>query len=140
MLIRLVLLSGNGIAFEKECERFVVPSFKGDMEVSPGYTPIIEGLDKVGIVRVYTPEKPYYFVIFDGVLSVEKSGAFIVASSIEEASNIDLARANAAKERAEEKLRQKQSISEYYHTQAALSKAMARLKISSKYTKHKINI
>ena len=42
MLIRLVLLSGNGIAFEKECERFVVPSFKGDMEVSPGYTPIIE--------------------------------------------------------------------------------------------------
>ena len=119
MLIRLVLLSGNGIAFEKECERFVVPSFKGDMEVSPGYTPIIEGLDKVGIVRVYTSEKPYYFVIFDGVLSVEKSGAFIVASSIEEASNIDLARANAAKERAEKRIASKQENIDMVRAQAA---------------------
>ena len=39
-----------------------------------------------------------------------------------------------------QQLRQKQSISEYYHTQAALNKAVARLKISSKYNKHKINI
>ena len=128
MLIRLVLLSGNGIAFEKECERFVVPSFKGDMEVSPGYTPIIEGLDKVGIVRVYTPEKPYYFVIFDGVLSVEKSSAFIVASSIEEASNIDLARANAAKERAEKRIASKQENIDMVRAQAALNRALVRIR------------
>lgn len=128
MLIRLVLLSGNGIAFEKECERFVVPSFKGDMEVSPGYTPIIEGLDKVGIVRVYTPEKPYYFVIFDGVLSVEKSGAFIVASSIEEASSIDLARANAAKERAEKRITSKQENIDMVRAQAALNRALVRIR------------
>ena len=128
MLIRLVLLSGNGIAFEKECERFVVPSFKGDMEVSPGYTPIIEGLDKVGIVRVYTPEKPYYFVIFDGVLSVEKSGAFIVASSIEEASSIDLARANAAKERAEKRIASKQENIDMVRAQAALNRALVRIR------------
>ena len=128
MLIRLVLLSGNGIAFEKECERFVVPSFKGDMEVSPGYTPIIEGLDKVGIVRVYTSEKPYYFVIFDGVLSVEKSGAFIVASSIEEASSIDLARANAAKERAEKRIASKQENIDMVRAQAALNRALVRIR------------
>lgn len=128
MLIRLVLLSGNGIAFEKECERFVVPSFKGDMEVSPGYTPIIEGLDKVGIVRVYTPEKPYYFVIFDGVLSVEKSGAFIVASSIEEASSIDLARANAAKERAEKRIASKQENIDMVRAQTALNRALVRIR------------
>ncbi len=128
MLIRLVLLSGNGIAFEKECERFVVPSFKGDMEVSPGYIPIIEGLDKVGIVRVYTPEKPYYFVIFDGVLSVEKSGAFIVASSIEEASSIDLARANNAKDRAERRLASKQENIDITRAQAALNRALVRIR------------
>lgn len=128
MLIRLVLLSGNGIAFEKECERFVVPSFKGDMEVSLGYTPIIEGLDKVGIVRVYTPEKPYYFVIFDGVLSVEKSGAFIVASSIEEASSIDLARANDAKERAEKRIASKQENIDMVRAQAALNRALVRIR------------
>ena len=37
-------------------------------------------------------------------------------------------RAEAARERAEEGLRQKQSIHEYYHSKAALARAMARLK------------
>ena len=37
-------------------------------------------------------------------------------------------KAEAARERAEERRRQKQSIHEYYHTKAALARAMARLK------------
>ena len=37
-------------------------------------------------------------------------------------------KAEAARERAEERLRQKQSIHEYYHSKAALARAMARLK------------
>ena len=41
--------------------------------------------------------------------------------------------ARIAKERAEEQLRQKQSIVEFHHSQASLSRAMARLKESSKY-------
>ena len=36
-----------------------------------------------------------------------------------------------AKQRAEERLRQKQSIHEYYHSRAALARAMARLKATS---------
>ena len=50
----------------------------------------------------------------------------LLADTVERPEEIDEKRAEAAKERAEEKLRQKQSISEYYHTQAALSKALAR--------------
>ena len=41
---------------------------------------------------------------------------------------IDRKRAEAARERAEERLRQKQSIHEYYHSKAALARAVARLK------------
>ena len=49
----------------------------------------------------------------------------IIAEHPEE---IDRKRAEAAKKRAEERLRQKQSIREYYHSKAALARAMARLK------------
>ena len=48
---------------------------------------------------------------------------------------IDIIRAREAKTRAEERLKQKQSRLQYYHTQAALSRAMARLKVTSKYVK-----
>ena len=39
-------------------------------------------------------------------------------------------RAKEALERAQERLRQKQSIQEYYHTKASLARAMNRLKVS----------
>ena len=44
--------------------------------------------------------------------------------------DIDVRRAREQKERAEEQLRQKQSIQQYYHTQASLARAMNRLRLS----------
>ena len=47
--------------------------------------------------------------------------------------DIDRVRAEEAKARAEERLRQKRSIQEYHLNEAALSRAMSRLKAASKY-------
>lgn len=43
-------------------------------------------------------------------------------------------RAKEAQMRAEEELRQKHSLLEYYHSKANLSRAMERLKVKSRYT------
>ena len=61
--------------------------------------------------------------------------AVILADSCELPEEIDIKRAEEARERAEEMMRQKQSIREYYETQAALNRAMNRLKISQKHFK-----
>ena len=45
---------------------------------------------------------------------------------------IDVKRAQQAKERAEERLRQRESMKEYYYSKAALARAMARLKVTKK--------
>ena len=55
----------------------------------------------------------------------------LLAASLERPEDIDQKRAEAAKQRAEERLRQKQSQREYYETQAALARALARLKAKS---------
>ena len=47
--------------------------------------------------------------------------------------DIDLRRAQEAKERAEEQLRQKQSIVEHSHSEASLARALTRLRIKEKY-------
>ena len=52
----------------------------------------------------------------------------LLVAFAEHPEEIDYRRAEAAKERAEERLRQKESIREYYHSKAALARAMARLK------------
>ena len=55
----------------------------------------------------------------------------ILVDFAEKPEEIDVRRAEEAKQRAEERLRQKQSIHEYYHSRAALARAMARLKATS---------
>ena len=52
--------------------------------------------------------------------------------SVESPEEIDIRRAQEAKERAEEQLRQKQSIQEYHMNQMALARAMTRLKVTHK--------
>lgn len=67
-------------------------------------------------------------VLDDGIASIKRT---LLVETAEKPEEIDVRRAEEAKQRAEERLRQKQSIHEYYHSRAALARAMARLKATS---------
>ena len=54
----------------------------------------------------------------------------IVVDTVERPEDIDIIRAREAKTRAEERMKQKQSRLQYYHTQASLARAMNRLRVS----------
>ena len=66
----------------------------------------------------------------EGFLEVHHEGVLIFVQACEHPEEIDARRAEDAKRRAEEHLRQKQSMSEYKQSKIALAKAMARLKIT----------
>ena len=74
-----------------------------------------------------------FAAISEGIIEVLPDRAVILADSCELPEEIDIKRAEEARERAEEMLRQQQSIREYYETQAALNRAINRLKISQKH-------
>ena len=63
-----------------------------------------------------------------GFAEIMPEYVILLAATAEHPEEIDEARARRAKERAEERLRQKQSLQEYYRSKAALARAMARLK------------
>ena len=63
-----------------------------------------------------------------GFAEVLPEKTILLAAAVEHPEEIDLKRAEAAKARAEERLRQKRSMQEYYQSQAALSRATARLR------------
>jgi len=63
-----------------------------------------------------------------GFAEITPEYAVVLISSAEHPEEIDINRAEAARERAEERLRHKQSVVEYYNSKAALARAMARLK------------
>ena len=68
-----------------------------------------------------------------GFAYVENNSVVVFVDTAERPEEIDLRRAEEAKERAEEKLRQETSRQEYYHTQASLARAMSRMKEAARH-------
>jgi len=56
----------------------------------------------------------------------------VIVDTCESPEEIDVRRAEEAKERAEEQLRQKKSLEEYNANQMALARAMSRLRVTSR--------
>ncbi len=95
--------------------------------MQPGHEPVVTAL-RPGTVRFQTDGTPHEVVVSDGFAEIMPDYCILLVSSAERPDEIDRARAERAKERAEERLRQKQSIREYHLSKAALARAMARLK------------
>ncbi|MFQ9933581.1 MAG: ATP synthase F1 subunit epsilon [Lachnospiraceae bacterium] len=74
-------------------------------------------------------------VVGYGFTRIMNNRVLVLVDSAEHPDEIDVRRAQEAEERAKEKLRQKQSIREYYHSQASLARAMSRLKVTGKYNR-----
>lgn len=67
-----------------------------------------------------------------GFAQIINNRAMVIVDTCESPEEIDVRRAEEAKERAQEQLRQKQSIQEYYRSKASLARAMSRLKVGKK--------
>lgn len=65
-----------------------------------------------------------------GFVEIVNNRVTLIVDTAEKPEDIDVRRAQEQKERAEERLRQQQSIQQYYHTQASLARAMNRLRVS----------
>ena len=67
-----------------------------------------------------------------GFIEVFNNRIKVFALTVERPEEIDIRRAEEAKERAEEQLRQKKSLEEYIANQMALARAMSRLRVTSR--------
>jgi len=130
----LEIVATDRIFYKGECEHLVITAIDGLLGILAGHEPLVTALP-AGELKYMVDGKWRYAAISDGFIQVMPDKSVILADSCELPEEIDIKRAEEAKERAQEKLRQKQSIQEYYQTQAALNRAMNRLKVSQKHFK-----
>lgn len=130
----LEIIASDRVFCSCECEHLVVTALDGLLGILAGHEPLVTSLP-TGELKYLVDGKWYFAAISEGFMEVMPDFAIILADSCELPEEIDIKRAEEAKIRAEEKLRHKQSIMEYYHTQTALNRAMNRLKISQKHFK-----
>ena len=108
-------------------QALVLPIVDGEMGVYAGHEPAATALEP-GELRYKVDGRGGRGAEGPGFGQIKPDYVILLASFAERPEEIDRKRAEAAKARAEERLRQKQSIQEYHHSKAALARAMARLK------------
>ena len=130
----LEIISTDRVFFSGEVEHLVITAIDGLLGIMAGHEPLVTCLP-TGELKYLVNGEWKYAAISEGFIQVMPDSSIILADTCELPEEIDIKRAQEAKERAEELLRQKQSIKEYYETQAALNRAINRLKISQKHFK-----
>ena len=130
----LEIIATDRIFFKGEVEHLVITAIDGLLGIMAGHEPLVTSLP-TGELKYLVDGVWKYAAISEGFIQVMPDSSIILAETCELPEEIDIKRAQEARERAEERLRQKQSIKEYYETQAALNRAMNRLKISQKHFK-----
>lgn len=129
----LQIIAANRIFFSGRCQSLIIPAFDGQKEILAHHEAMVIAVDD-GEIR-FKPEDSTEWqkaVIGMGFVQIVNNRVTLLVETAERPEEIDIRRAEEAKQRAEEQLRQKQSIQEYYHSSASLARAMSRLKAASK--------
>ena len=127
--LKLDVITPEHVALQDESDSVVVPAVDGDLGIWPNHAPLLAGL-KPGVVTYKTASGMAKLVVSGGFIEVANNVITIIAPAAEKSSEIDFARAEAAKKRALERLAHKEGI-DIARAQAALARANARLSVRS---------
>src|SRR5690349_12522476 len=105
--IHVDIVSAEGEIFSGDATMFFAPGILGDLGITPRHAPLLTLL-KAGEVRVQTADgQEQHFFVGGGALEVQPNKVTVLADTAIRAKDLDEEAAMAAKQRAEELLREK---------------------------------
>jgi F-type H+-transporting ATPase subunit epsilon len=124
--IKLDIVTAEQVIFSDDVDLVVAPGVEGQLGILPHHTPLMTMLQP-GELRVRKGGEESFLVITGGFLEVRPDRIIILADAAERAEDIDIARAEEAKVRAQERLGQRGPDLDVSRAEAALRRAMTRL-------------
>jgi len=134
MTIRCEIVSQDRMVFEGDVDIVILPGVMGEMGILPHHAPLLTTL-KMGILKVRSQGQEAFFTIAGGIAEVQPDIITILADAAENVEEIDVARAEAARRRAEEILSKgpPPDTDTYLLIEAALKRSNLRLEAASRY-------
>lgn len=128
--IRLDIVTAERQVFSEEVDVVVAPGIEGELAILPHHAPLMTALQP-GELRVRRGGEEFSLAVSGGFLEVRPDRVTILADAAERAEEIDIARAEEAKRRAEEELGRSAEV-DGARAEAALRRSMIRLKVGEK--------
>lgn len=125
--IHVDVVSAETLIFSGEAKFVALPGESGELGILPKHTPLITRI-KPGAVRIEKADGSEEFVfVAGGILEVQPNVVTVLADTAIRGKDLDEAKAEEAKKRAEEALRNKDASMDYAVAQAELVSAVAQL-------------
>jgi F-type H+-transporting ATPase subunit epsilon len=134
MSIRCEIVSQDRQVFSGEADMVIVPGSQGEMGILPNHAPLLSTL-KFGVLRVRYQGQEQIFTIAGGVIEIQPDLVTVMADAAENVLEIDESRAEAAKRRAEDILKQgiPPNSDAYLKIESALRRSNLRLDAVKRY-------
>jgi len=133
-MIRLSLITPEKVVYTGEADSVSIPTATGQIQVLQNHMPLVSILS-AGELKIMRDGEVTYLAVSAGYVEVRPGNEVVVlANTAEVASEIDVDRAEAARQRARDLLKGKIASDEQYATvMAALEKEFARVRIGRKH-------
>lgn len=129
--IKCDIVTVERLVYSDEVDMVVAPGIMGTLGILPHHAPLITAL-QAGELRLKKGEEEEIFAVSGGYIEVRPDRVIIMANTAERADEIDEARAEAARQRAEQLLKEKPPDIDRAAIEGALRRSRVRLKVARK--------
>lgn len=129
--IHIKIITPEKIVYEDDINALYAQGVAGSFGILANHIPFMSVL-AIGTAKIIKDDTENMFSIIGGTLQFKNNEAIILTEAAEAGSDIDTARAQLAKERAEALLGSAGTKKDIQKANIALARAMARLKAASK--------
>ncbi len=119
--------------FAADVNMVVAPGSEGVMGILPHHTPLLTALSYGELQIKRDGQEDEFYAIGGGFMEVQPDHVIVMADSAEHGDEIDLARAEASRKRAEERMESGQEeLVDFEKAEAALRRSALRIKVASR--------
>jgi F-type H+-transporting ATPase subunit epsilon len=130
--LHVEIVTGERVVYtEDDVDMVVAPGADGTLGILPRHAPLITVLAS-GELRVKKGGREEALVVFGGFMEVTGDRVIVLADAAEHVEEIDVARAEEARRRAEASIANRQSMVDLEDAESALRRATLRLRVGQR--------
>ena len=136
MTINLYVVTAERVVYSAPVDEVIIPGSEGQLAILPHHAPLMTMIE-AGELTIRKNGVESYLAVSGGFLEVFIDRIIILADTAEQVDEIDIERAEGAKRRAQEQLKEAVNPMDVAHAEASLRRAVNRLSIADRRRKRR---
>lgn len=128
----LMVVASNKVFYDAHAQYLKINTLTGFYGLMAHHAPMVLAVETGAMDIVKEDGERIQVLVSGGILSCANNRVTVLVDTCETAEEIDIRRAREAAERAQEQMRQRQSVGEYKLSQSSLARALSRLEFSNR--------